>query len=198
VALEPFRQVTDYILRTNTHCRDDGTKEASMKSIKQLCLIGAATLGLLALLPGDAFAQRAPIGGGGMRGGAIGGGGGFRGGAIGGGGFRGGAIGGGGFRGAAIGGGFRGAPISSGFRGGVVGRSGLGFRGPVIGSGVRVAGFRGGGWRRGWGGWGWPVAAGLGLGLGFYNYPYYSAYYGSPYSDSCLAWNGYNWVDVCY
>jgi len=36
-----------------------------MKSMKQLCLIGAATLGLLALLPGDAFAQRAPIGGGG-------------------------------------------------------------------------------------------------------------------------------------
>jgi hypothetical protein len=147
-----------------------------MKSMKQLCLIGAATLGLLALLPGDAFAQRAPIGGGGMRGGAISGGGG-------------GAIGGGGFRGAAIGGGFSGAPISS------------GFRGPVIGSGVRVAGFRGGGWRRGWGGWGWPVAAGLGLGLGiggYYNYPYYSAYYGAPYSDSCLAWNGYNWVDVCY
>jgi len=154
-----------------------------MKSMKQLCLIGAATLGLLALLPGDAFAQRAPIGGGGMRGGAIGGGGG---------GFRGGAIG---------GGGFRGAPISSGFRGGMVGRSGLGFRGPVIGSGVRVAGFRGAGWRRGWGGWGWPVAAGLGLGLGtwgYYNYPYYSAYYGAPYSDSCLAWDGYNWVDVCY
>jgi hypothetical protein len=144
-----------------------------MKSMKQLCLIGAATLGLLALLPGDAFAQRAPIGGGGMRGGAIGGG----------------------------GGGFRGAPIGSGFRGGMVGRSGLGFRGPVIGSGVRVAGFRGGGWRRGWGGWGWPVAAGLGLGLGtwgYYNYPYYSAYYGAPYSDSCLAWDGYNWVDVCY
>ena len=140
-----------------------------MKSMKQLWLIGAATLGLLALLPGAAFAQRAPIGGGGMRGGAIGGGGG---------GFRGGAIGGGGFRGAAIGGG--------------------GFRGPVIGSGVRVAGFRGAGWRRGWG---WPVAAGLGLGLGtwgYYNYPYYSAYYGAPYSDSCLAWDGYNWVDVCY
>ena len=83
----------------------------------------------------------------------------------------------------------------------MVGRSGLGFRGPVIGSGVRVAGFRGAGWRRGWGGWGWPVAAGLGLGLGtwgYYNYPYYSAYYGAPYSNSCLAWDGYNWVDVCY
>jgi hypothetical protein len=39
----------------------------------------------------------------------------------------------------------------------------------------------------------------LGLGTwGYYNYPYYSAYYGAPYSDSCLAWDGYNWVDVCY
>ena len=84
-------------------------------------------------------------------------------------------------------------------------RGGFGFRGPVVGSGVRVAGFRGGGWgwRRGWGGggWGWPVAAGLGLGLGtweYYNYPY-SGYYASPYyDDSCLAWTGYNWVNVCY
>ena len=72
----------------------------------------------------------------------------------------------------------------------------------MIGSGVRVAGFRGGGlgWRRGWGGWGWPIAAGLGLGLGswgYYNYPYgYSA--SSYYGDACLAWNGYNWVDICY
>ena len=107
--------------------------------MKQLWLIGAAALGLLALLPDDAFAQRPPIGGGGFRGAAIGGGGGgFRGGAIGGGGFRGGiggggfrgGIGGGGFRGGIGGGGFRGAPISSGFRGGMIGRSGLGFRGP--------------------------------------------------------------------
>ena len=160
--------------------REDGTIEASLKSLKHLWLIGAAALVLLALLPDDAFAQRPPIGGGG---------------------FRGAAIGGGGFRGGIGGGGFRGAPISSGFRGGMIGRSGLGFRGPVIGSGVRVAGFRGGGWRRGWGGWGWPVAAGLGLGLGtwgYYNYPYYSAYYGAPYSDPCLAWNGYTWVDACY
>ena len=77
---------------------------------------------------------------------------------------------------------------------------GGGFRGPVVGGGARVAAFRGGGWgwRRGWGGWGWPVAAGLGLGLGwgYYNYPYYSGYYG--YSDPCLAWNGYNWINVCY
>ena len=32
---------------------------------------------------------------------------------------------------------------------------------------VRVAGFRGSGFRRGWGGWGLPLA-GLGLGLGYY------------------------------
>jgi hypothetical protein len=155
----------------------DGTQEASMKKI---LLIGAATLLLASLLPGDASAQR------GGRGGGMGMGGGFRGGAIGGGGFRGG-IGGGGFRGAAIGG----------FRGGAIGRGGLGFRGPVIGSGVRVGGFRGAGWggRRGWGGWGWPVAAGLGLGFGL-GYPYYSDYYG--YSDPCAAWTGYNWINVCY
>ena len=70
----------------------------------------------------------------------------------------------------------------------------------MVGGGARVAAFRGGGWgwRRGWGGWGWQVAAGLGLGLGwgYYNYPYYAGYYG--YSDPCLAWNGYNWINVCY
>ena len=66
-------------------------------------------------------------------------------------GFRGG-IGGGGFRSAAIGG-FRGGAIRGGF--GRVGIAGLGFRGPVVGRGVRVAGFRGGGWRRGWGWGGW-------------------------------------------
>jgi hypothetical protein len=49
-----------------------------------------------------------------------------------------------------------------------------------------VAGFRGGGWRRGWGGWGWglPLA---GLGLGYYGY-----------SDPCVVWNGYTWIDACY
>jgi hypothetical protein len=55
-----------------------------------------------------------------------------------------------------------------------------------------VAGFRGGGggFRRGWG---WPLA-GLGLGLGYYGYPYYSSYY----SDPCIVWDGYTWVNICY
>jgi hypothetical protein len=173
-----------------------GMKEASMK---QFWLVAAAALILVASLPDGAFAQR-----GGFRGGGLGGGG-FRGGAIGGG-FRGGAIG-GGFRGGAIGGGFRGgglgiARVAPGFRGGVIGRGfrggGLGiagvgprFRGAAIGRGFRVAGFRGAGWRRGWG-WGWPVA--LGLGLGAWSYPYYSSYY----SDPCIQWDGYQWVNICY
>jgi hypothetical protein len=91
------------------------------------------------------------------------------------------------FRGAAIGG-FRGGAVRGGF--GRVGIAGLGFRGPVVGRGVRVAGFRGG---RGWGGWGLPLA-GLGLGLGYYGYPYYSSYY----SDPCVVWDGYTWVNICY
>ena len=97
-----------------------------------------------------------------------------------------GGIGGGGFRSAAIGG-FRGGAISrGGFRG--VGIAGPGFRGPV-----RVAGFGGGGFRRGWGGWGWGLPlAGVGLGLGYYGYPYYSSYY----SDPCVVWDGYDWVDA--
>jgi len=103
-------------------------------------------------------------------------------------GFRGG-IGGGGFRSAAIGG-FRGGAIRSGF--GRVGVAGPGFRGPVVGGGIRVAGFRGGGFRRGWGGWGWGLPfAGLGLGLGYYGYSSY-------YSDPCVVWDGYTWVDACY
>jgi hypothetical protein len=94
-----------------------------------------------------------------------------------------------GFRGPAIGG-FRGGAITrAGFRG--VGIAGRGFHGPAVGRGVRVAGFRGGGW--GWRrGWGLPLAAGLGLGLG---YPYYSSAY---YSDPCVAWNDYTWVNICY
>ena len=95
------------------------------------------------------------------------------------------------FRGGFAGGGVRTAAIGTGFRGGVVrggfGRVGIvgpGFRGPV-----RVAGFRGG-FRRGWGGWGLPLA-GLGLGLGYYGYSSY-------YSDPCVVWDGYTWVDACY
>ena len=98
----------------------------------------------------------------------------------------------GGFRGGGVGGGFRGAAIGGGFRGGGLGMArvgavGGGFRGAAIGRGFRVAGFRG---RRGWG---WPVA--LGLGLGAYSYPYY---YSSYYSDPCIVWNGYDWVNICY
>jgi hypothetical protein len=98
------------------------------------------------------------------------------GGGRGGGGMRGGGF--GGFHGAAVGGGFRGG----GFRAAGIG----GFRGAGIGPGFR------GGWRPGWrGGWGWPVGAALGVGaLGYYGSSYYS--------DPCLAWNGYNWVNFCY
>jgi hypothetical protein len=170
--------------------------------MKQFWLVAAAAVLLTSLLPNGAFAQR-----GGFRGAAIGGG--FRGAAIGGG-FRGAAIG-GGFRGAPIGGAFRTASIGGfrsvgpgvarigpGFRGAAVApgiaRVGPGFRAAAIGPGFRgahVAAFRGAGWRwrRGWG-WGWPVAFGLGVGA----WPYYA----SSYSDSCIVWDGYAWVNVCY
>src|SRR6516225_6195149 len=66
-----------------------------------------------------------------------------------------------------------------GFRGGVgIVRPGLGWR----------AGWGGWGVRRGWG-WGWPVAAGIAAGV---------ATAGWGYGSSCLAWNGYGWVNVCY
>jgi hypothetical protein len=172
--------------------------------MKQFWVIAAAALLFTALLPEGASAQR-----GGFRGGG-GFGGGFRGAAIGGG-FRGGAIG-GGFRAAPLGGGFRAAPIGGfrgaglgvgrigpsfrtaaiggGFRGPGLGvaRVAPGFRGAAFGRGFRVAGFRGPGW--GWRrGWGVPLAVGFGLGA----YPYYSSYY----SDPCIAWDGYEWVDIC-
>jgi len=87
------------------------------------------------------------------------------------------------FRTAAIGGGFRGPGVG-------VARVAPGFRGAAFGRGFRVAGFRGPGWgwRRGWG-WGVPLAVGFGLGA----YPYYSSYY----SDPCIAWDGYEWVNIC-
>jgi hypothetical protein len=83
-------------------------------------------------------------------------------------------------------------------RRGFVGARGIGVRGAFVrpgigvgrwagvgwrGAGWRGVGWRGVGWRRGWG---WPVAAGIGIG--------YAGYYGS----SCLAWNGWRWVNICY
>jgi hypothetical protein len=41
-------------------------------------------------------------------------------------------------------------------------------------------------WRRGWG-WGFPIAAGLAFAAAS-TYAY----------DSCLRWNGWQWVNVCY
>ena len=145
--------------------------------MKRFWLAAAAALILTTMLPEGAFAQR-----GGFRGGGFGGGG-FRGAAIGGG-FRGAAIG-GGFRGAAIGGGFRGAAIGGGFRGVGVRTAaiGPGFRAAAIGRGFRVGAFR----RRGF----FLASAGLGFAA---TYPYY---YSGYYSDPCVVWDGYEWVNVC-
>jgi hypothetical protein len=87
-----------------------------------------------------------------------------------------------------------------GFRGGVgIGR--VGFARPGLGVGIGRVGIArpglGLGWRAGWGGWGvrrgwgwrWPVAAGIAAGV---------ATAGWGYGSSCLAWNGYGWVNVCY
>ena len=135
-------------------------------------------------------------------------------------------MGGAGFRGAAIGGpgvGFRGGPgiyrgagpgfrtagIRSGFVGGAVGPRWGGVRqAGWVGNrwagrgwvGNRWAGSRwvgnrwaGNRWRGRWGGWGWgwgfPLAAAT-VGLGYYG--------GYPYDNGCIAWDGYQWIDVCY
>jgi len=154
--------------------------------MKRFWFAAAAALILTTMLPEGAFAQR-----GGFRGGGFGGGG-FRRAAIGGG-FRGAAIS-GGFRGAAIGGGFRGAAIGGGFRGigvrtAAIGPGfrraaiGPGFRAAAIGRGFRVGAFR----RRGF------FLAGAGLGFAA-TYPYY---YSGYYSDPCVVWDGYEWVNVC-
>src|SRR6516225_2602134 len=180
---------------------DCRVKEASMK---RFWLAAAAALIFTTMLPDGAFAQR-----GGFRGGGFGGGG-FRGAAIGGGfrvagiggGLRGHAIG-GGFRGAASGGGFRGvgvraaaigpgvraAAIGPGVRAAAIGPGvraaaiGPGFRSAAIGRGFRVGAFR----RRGF------FLAGAGLGFAA-TYPYY---YSGYYSDPCVVWDGYEWVNVC-
>src|SRR5262249_25167030 len=160
--------------------------------MKQFWLVAAAALLVTTLLPEGAFGQR-----GGFRGGAIGGG--FRGAAIGGG-FRGVGPGiarvGPGFRAAAIGGGFRGvgpgiARVGPGFRAAAIGPGfrtaaiAPGVRAAAIGRGFRVAGFR----RRGF----VPFVAGAGLGFAA-TYPYY---YSGYYSDPCVVWDGYEWVNVC-
>ena len=72
----------------------------------------------------------------------------------------------------AIGPGFRTAAISPGFRAAAIGR------------GFRVGAFR----RRGF------FLAGAGLGFAA-TYPYY---YSGYYSDLCVVWDGYEWVNVCY
>src|SRR6266480_1185122 len=139
--------------------------------MKKFWLAAAAALILTAMLPDGAFAQR--------------------------GGFRGGGFGGGGFRGAAMGGGFRGAAMGGGFRGAAMGGGGVrmaaispGFRSAAIGPGFRSAAIGPGFRRRGFG---FPFVAGVGLGLAA-TYPYY---YSGYYSDPCVVWDGYAWVNVC-
>src|SRR5262249_33618282 len=85
-----------------------------------------------------------------------------------------------GMRTAAIGG-WRGGP---GFVGSRVGWGRPGFVGRRVAWGGPFWGAR---WRRGWG-WGWAVAAGLGLAAA----ATYASY------DTCLQWNGWNWVNACY
>ena len=104
-----------------------------------------------------------------------------------------------------------------GFRAGAIGSPGVGFRGGPgvyrgVGPGTRTAAVRGGyvagtrwaggrpgGWYGNrwngnrwygnrWRGWGFPVAAAA-VGLGYYG--------GYGYND-CIAWDGYQWVNVCY
>ena len=168
------------------------TSEWKKRVMKKVSLIVAAVALLsIAAVPSEQTMARG-FGGGGFHGGGFHGfgGGGFHG--FGGGGFRG--LG-GGFRGAALGPRASFAAVGPGFRGGAIGR---GFVGGGRWAGARWGGARwaGAGWRGGrrWGwrrGWGWPVALGIGLGAwSYYDSPYYS--------DSCLAWNGYQWVNVCY
>jgi hypothetical protein len=103
-----------------------------------------------------------------------------------------------------------------GLRGAAIRGPGVGFQGPGVyrgvGPGIRTAGIRSGYvgavgsrwagvrpgiWRgnrwhgnrwRGWG-WGFPVAAAA-VGLGYYA--------GNSYYNDCIAWDGYQWVNVCY
>ncbi|MET3839038.1 hypothetical protein ABIE49_001116 [Bradyrhizobium sp. OAE829] len=73
----------------------------------------------------------------------------------------------------------------------IAGRPGWGVAGRP-GWGGRWAGYRPGWGRWGWGGWGGPVAAGI-VAAGAWGYPYgYSGYH------SCVVWDGYQYVNVCY
>jgi len=105
-------------------------------------------------------------------------------------------------RGVALGGGgVRAAAIAGGFRGVGIGGGGYAIRSAAIGPRVGFVGRPGMRWAgRRWGGWGFPIAAGIaaaaiyGAGYG-YNYGYYS--YGPGYG-SCVAWDGYQYVNACY
>src|SRR6266480_659110 len=170
----------------NLHEGADDRVEAFMK---KFWLAAAAALILTAMLPDGAFAQRGGFrgggfGGGGFRGAAMGGG--FRGAAMGGG-FRGNAMGGGGVRMAAISPGFRSAAIGPRFRSAAIGPA---FRTAAVGPRFRTAAIGPGFRRRGFG---FPFVAGVGLGLAA-SYPYY---YSGYYSDPCVVWDGYAWVNVC-
>ena len=98
-----------------------------------------------------------------------------------------------GFRGAAI----RGPGVGV-YRGVGPGIRTAGIRSGYVGAvGSRWAGVRPGVWHgnrwhgnrwRGWG-WGFPVAAAA-VGLGYYA--------GNSYYNDCIAWDGYQWVNVCY
>ena len=142
--------------------------------MKRSLVLGAAIFSMALLTIHEASAQRGWGGGGARMGGGGFGGGGMR---MGGPGFRGGAI------------GARGV----GFRGGLGVYRTAGVRGGYVGgarwAGVRHGGFYGQRWYgnrwRGWG-WGFPIA-----GLG-----YYAGGYG--YDNGCTAWDGYQWVNVCY
>lgn len=147
--------------------------------MKKILLLIAAALILATLLPEDASAQR----GRGYRAG---------------GGYRGVAV--GGYRGARLG--YRG--VGYGYRGVGYGYRGYGYRG--VGYGYRGYGYRGYGYRTAWvggpyyrryGGYPWrarwPIAAGVAAVGYYYGAPYYPAYY-----DTCVVWNGYGWVNVCY
>jgi hypothetical protein len=86
-----------------------------------------------------------------------------------------------------MGGGGRAVAIGGGFRGPSVGRGFVGGR--YIARGGYVAR----GWRPGWR-VGFPVVAGIAA-VGAYGY---GGYYGYPYYDSCMRWNGWRWVNICY